>query len=221
MKGDEVVLIDGGEDSPASWNALKTGLSNHKLQVGDIDRLIITHSHVDHIGMAERVAEAANCHVWVNPLVKEWAVNPKEKWEERSQLMSHELLGYFDPQQREFVTQSSMSMMESMHASWLAIAEDRIKLYDIEGEMEIDGKMWEVLHMPGHSQTQSTFFNAVSQPHWHALLHIPGRNSAVGFDVSRLQADDYRSRWWQRQRRQLSMSRRTDLRNQHYHQYLP
>ena len=78
--GDEVVLIDSGEDTDASYDAMVAGLAEQDLLLSDIDRIIITHSHVDHIGMAQRVAEAANAKVWVSEKTEAYAVDPTGQW---------------------------------------------------------------------------------------------------------------------------------------------
>ena len=53
----ELTLIDCGEKTDASWDALQTALAKHGLAIKDIKRVIITHAHVDHIGMAHKISE--------------------------------------------------------------------------------------------------------------------------------------------------------------------
>lgn len=68
-------LIDCGEKSDAAWKALLDNLTTAGLKISDIERIIITHAHVDHMGMAARVADASGAKVWVSELVKDWAIN--------------------------------------------------------------------------------------------------------------------------------------------------
>ena len=51
-------LVDPGPDSDESWAALKDGLADHDLAPGDVERVLITHPHPDHFGMAHRFADA-------------------------------------------------------------------------------------------------------------------------------------------------------------------
>ena len=57
---DGLTLIDCGVDSAEGWEALTSGLSVLGYGVGDISKIVGTHLHVDHMGMAARVAEAAS-----------------------------------------------------------------------------------------------------------------------------------------------------------------
>lgn len=157
--GDEIALIDCGEDTDASFEALKAGLKFHDLYIEDIERIILTHAHVDHMGMAQRVAEAADVKVWVSKFVYPWAVDPLGMWNQRKELMIPSLLNYFEPEIRDFVTSGYLSLMGEMHNVWKPIDKERIKTFEPEGHMRINSELWQVLHLPGHSQTQSAFYN--------------------------------------------------------------
>ena len=59
LKGDEPTLVDCGEKTPASFEALRAGLRREGLELKDLQKIVITHAHVDHMGMAAQVAEAS------------------------------------------------------------------------------------------------------------------------------------------------------------------
>ena len=174
IKGDEVVLIDCGEDTDASFNAMQEQLLAHGLTFKDIDRIILTHAHVDHIGMTERVARAADCTVWVSELVEPWALDPDNMWSSRESLMLPFLLSYFDENTLALMKGGYEQMMDNVRKVWKPILTDRIRTFVSEGFLEIDGTMWDVLYMPGHSATQSTFFHEPSGSYLSAdmLLRI-------------------------------------------------
>ena len=159
LKGDEVVLFDCGEDTDASFYALQKGLKEEGLVLGDVNRIILTHAHVDHCGMAERVADACQADVWVSEKMWDWAIRPRELWADREALMIPSLTGYFEESIRPMILGGYEQMMGSVKEVWKPIAEDRLHQFDSEGEMVIDGHKWNILYMPGHSQTQSTFFH--------------------------------------------------------------
>jgi len=174
IKGDEVVLIDSGEHTKESYLALVDGLGQNGIKVQDLDRLILTHAHVDHIGMAERVADQANATVWVSEKVYDWAVDPSSKWDRRKSLMLPCLMEYFDHNVRHMISDGYNQMMGDVQKVWDPISKERIKIFNSEGQMEIDGKQWRVLYMPGHSATQSTFLHEESGAYLSAdmLLRI-------------------------------------------------
>jgi glyoxylase-like metal-dependent hydrolase (beta-lactamase superfamily II) len=50
-------LVDPGPDSEESWSALVDGLAAADLTPGDLERVIITHAHPDHFGLAHRLRQ--------------------------------------------------------------------------------------------------------------------------------------------------------------------
>lgn len=51
-------LIDPGPDSDDAWDALRDALEARDLAVADLERVLITHPHPDHFGLAGRLREA-------------------------------------------------------------------------------------------------------------------------------------------------------------------
>ena len=173
-KGDEVVLIDCGEATDQSYHALVVGLKEIGLTLSDIDRIILTHAHVDHMGMAERIAVEAKAEVWVNDITYDWAVRPSEMWSDREKIMMPSLTAYFEESVRPFIMQGYQEMMGTVKDVWLPIHPDHLRKFDKEGKLEIDGEIWDVWYMPGHSQTQSTFYHSFTASYLSAdmLLKI-------------------------------------------------
>jgi glyoxylase-like metal-dependent hydrolase (beta-lactamase superfamily II) len=54
-----VTLIDTGLKIPGSLEFIRRNLQMHGLDLNDIERIIITHGHMDHFGMAVSIREAA------------------------------------------------------------------------------------------------------------------------------------------------------------------
>ncbi len=160
LKGkNEVVLIDSGENSDESMAALERGLGNIQMTVCDIDRIVITHAHVDHMGMAGRVAEAADAMVFVSELVKPWALDHKSMWGQRISVMLPAFLQFYPREMKSTVEEGYGSLISGFQNAWVPINPDRIAIYESEGRIEMAGTDWQVLHLPGHSKTQSAFFN--------------------------------------------------------------
>jgi glyoxylase-like metal-dependent hydrolase (beta-lactamase superfamily II) len=60
-----VTLIDCGPNTTACENALRLGLAERGLVVEQIARIIVTHSHPDHFGLAPRLRELSGAEVFV------------------------------------------------------------------------------------------------------------------------------------------------------------
>ncbi len=61
-----VTLIDTGAFYHNSVETLKTSLREHNLQLSDIKRILLTHGHVDHCGVAGLLQEKYNTEVFIH-----------------------------------------------------------------------------------------------------------------------------------------------------------
>ena len=66
IEGDPVTLIDTGVRSEASRVALESALDLLGLALEDVQRIVLTHSHADHLGQAQTLRD-------LNPDVEVWA----------------------------------------------------------------------------------------------------------------------------------------------------
>ncbi|MHA1933997.1 MAG: MBL fold metallo-hydrolase [Candidatus Thorarchaeota archaeon] len=59
IDGEPLTLVDTGVKSKESLEGLRNGLQNLGYEIGDIGQILITHGHVDHIGLANTIAREA------------------------------------------------------------------------------------------------------------------------------------------------------------------
>ncbi|GAA0236378.1 MBL fold metallo-hydrolase [Haladaptatus pallidirubidus] len=57
------VVIDPGPPGDTPWQQLKDGLANVSLQPTDVSTIFVTHWHIDHAGLAPRLAKEANADI--------------------------------------------------------------------------------------------------------------------------------------------------------------
>ncbi|MEM1122069.1 MAG: MBL fold metallo-hydrolase [Bacteroidota bacterium] len=155
----EPVLVDCGEKTDASWEALVAALATHDLTVKDIKKLIITHAHVDHIGMAGRVVEESGADVWVNDYCYEWATNTKEMWERRVKMMEQHILGDIPPtEESDNFTKMLFGFMRAIMTSWDVLPKEKVQTFPVDGTISIGGTDWQVIYTPGHTNMQTCFY---------------------------------------------------------------
>lgn len=69
IKEDPITLIDVGPKTPEAAAALRAKLGEHGVKFSDIRRIVLTHAHEDHCGLAKQVRdEAKNAEI----LVHDW-----------------------------------------------------------------------------------------------------------------------------------------------------
>jgi glyoxylase-like metal-dependent hydrolase (beta-lactamase superfamily II) len=59
-----VTLVDSGPLTAVAWEALRAGLASHGRAVEDVKRVLLTHGHHDHYGLAAKVADASGARIW-------------------------------------------------------------------------------------------------------------------------------------------------------------
>lgn len=63
---DPVTLIDAGDHDLRSQETIERGFAEAGREVGDLQRIIVTHGHNDHIGSARRLQEISGCEVVIH-----------------------------------------------------------------------------------------------------------------------------------------------------------
>ena len=74
--GDPLTLIDVGPATEEAWQALLSGLAAHGYRPQDIRRVLITHHHVDHYGLAQRLVDVCRAEVIAHPYAVPWLTDP-------------------------------------------------------------------------------------------------------------------------------------------------
>ena len=154
----EPVLIDCGEDTDASWEALTRSLAEQGLRVSDLSKVIITHAHIDHMGMIGRIGANSDAEIWVSDLVYEWAVNLEEMARVRVEAIDQVLLQLVgDPEAP--LRQMFLSIFKNFGKAWTTVSPNRVKTFGLQEPLSFGGKSWQTLYTPGHSNTQSSFYH--------------------------------------------------------------
>jgi len=67
IKNEPLTLIDAGVGSHEARDALIGQLRNLKVDIADIKRVILTHSHLDHSGQAPYVKKVSGAKIYIHP----------------------------------------------------------------------------------------------------------------------------------------------------------
>ncbi|MCW2928834.1 MAG: Zn-dependent hydrolase [Thermoleophilia bacterium] len=82
--GERLCVVDAGH--PQSWTALHEALDELGKSPDQIDALVLTHGHFDHVGFAERAREELGVTVWIHGDDRALASDPWDYEHERSRL---------------------------------------------------------------------------------------------------------------------------------------
>lgn len=146
------ILVDCGIFDPDptddhGWINLVAALETVGEQVENLGRLVVTHPHIDHYGMAGRLAETTGCELWMHERCKEELEiyrNPGEAREStRAMLLDHGV-----PAER--IEEITAFEDLGMYVSKVIDPTNPVA----GGEMlDCAGRRWEVIATPGHSRS--------------------------------------------------------------------
>jgi glyoxylase-like metal-dependent hydrolase (beta-lactamase superfamily II) len=147
---DPVTLIDTGPKTKEAVEALRDGLRRAGFRVSDIRRIVLTHAHEDHCGLARTLRdEAKDSEV----LVHGWETGhriSRLEYEEHRQLLV-----------RAGVPDEEIRAMRRMYENLRAYADalDDNQYDELKDEMEIEfaSGALRVVHTPGHTPGSCSF----------------------------------------------------------------
>ena len=139
-----VTLIDTGIATSKAFEALQEAIEEHGLAVTDIERVVLTHKHIDHIGNAWRVQQASDAEVFIFSSEQSSLENVDPDGDRYRELVQQRLTGWHVP---EDVYPDSA---ESARWRWEIESCPATPLEDKQLLPQGDGQL-EVIHTPGHT----------------------------------------------------------------------
>src|SRR5437870_7055420 len=150
IKEDPITLIDTGPKTKETVDVLRAGLQNAGISISDIRRIVLTHAHEDHCGLARAVRdEAKEARVFVHG----WETGHRAgrlEYEEHRQLLL-----------RAGVPRDEVEAMRKLYDNFRQYAdaldeEHCTELID-EAELEFESGVLQVIHTPGHTPGSCSF----------------------------------------------------------------
>ncbi len=154
---DPLTLVDCGPNSGTSLTELEAGLAVHGRRVEDLERIVLTHQHIDHIGLAAIVAARSGAEVCALDGLAPWLGQFRERMDADDRFAERIMLRHGVP---HGVAIALRALIKTFRGWGAGVRVDR-PLADGD-ELPFAGRTWRVLYRPGHSQSDTVFFDAGS-----------------------------------------------------------
>ena len=144
--GEPLTLVDTGPRTAETRAALETALAGLGYTLADIRRIIVTHAHADHYGLAATIVREGGAEVWTHPRNRPVLADYRAERQRR--------LAFYDavltqagvpPRLRQAIRRSSHRMAPFAQAVPVA------RTLEEGDEVVLAGRPWRVLFTPGHA----------------------------------------------------------------------
>jgi glyoxylase-like metal-dependent hydrolase (beta-lactamase superfamily II) len=148
--GREPVLIDGGTSNDESFSAFQTDLASIGMKTADIGEVLVTHNHIDHVGLASRLA-GDNRHLKVHIHEEEWSMvcASDSDRKELQRLLGEVICSWGVPPE-------IVELMKEKLITYLrlggGIPRDQVLPYPEKAPLKVGGIELEAIHSPGHTE---------------------------------------------------------------------
>jgi glyoxylase-like metal-dependent hydrolase (beta-lactamase superfamily II) len=143
-----VTLIDTCLKAPGSLEYIETALHNAGLDIGNVERIIITHGHMDHFGLASAIRKAVSHPV-------ECFIHGQDQWQISSENFGKEM---WSEEANALMAMAGMPLEEKERvrkrfAAFRDLGDplDDVSVFEDGAEFEGEGYHLKAIHTPGHT----------------------------------------------------------------------
>ena len=149
---DPLTLVDTGPNSGTSLTALEAALGEHGRRIEDLERIVITHQHMDHFGLVSILVDRSGAEVCALDRLTSWLERFGESTEEDDAFAEAIMLRHGIPGDMVMVLRA----LSRQYRAWGASATATTLLAD-GATLGFAGRNWRVHHRPGHSPSDTVF----------------------------------------------------------------
>jgi glyoxylase-like metal-dependent hydrolase (beta-lactamase superfamily II) len=152
IEDEPLTLVDTGPNSATSFNELTSEVAALGHALEDIELVIVTHQHIDHLGLVALVAQRSGAEVAAIDVLVPYVENFSQEAEKDDEFARSVMLRNGIPED----VVSALSAVSQAFRAWGSRAGVTRVLHDGE-EMSFRDRTLHVHHRPGHSPTDTIF----------------------------------------------------------------
>jgi glyoxylase-like metal-dependent hydrolase (beta-lactamase superfamily II) len=149
---DPLTLVDSGPNSGTALDELERALAAHGKRVEDLELIVITHQHIDHLGLVAILARRSGAEVAALDLLAPWVGSWGEAMDADDVFAERMMREHGIPQDVRY----ALLGVSQSYRGWGAAADVTRPLAD-GSELVLRDHTLRVLHRPGHSPSDTIF----------------------------------------------------------------
>lgn len=164
LEDDPLTLVDTGPNSGTSLDTLERGLAARGHAVADLELVVLTHQHIDHLGLVDVIRRRSGAEVAASDIARPFV----ERYGEEAAADDEFAVTLM---QRHGIPADTARALQSVSLAFRGWgAHTRVDRVLGDGDrLELRDRTFEVCHRPGHSPSDTVF-------------HDPARRLLVGGD---------------------------------------
>jgi glyoxylase-like metal-dependent hydrolase (beta-lactamase superfamily II) len=152
VEDDPLTLVDAGPNSATSLTTLENALAEHGRRIEDLERIVVTHQHIDHIGLVQILADRSGADVVALEALKPWLASYGEGMEAEDAFSEGIMARNGIPQD----VRMALRAVSMAFRAWGAAA--TVTTTVREGDtIGFADRTWTVHHRPGHTPSDTVF----------------------------------------------------------------
>ncbi|MBM7604528.1 glyoxylase-like metal-dependent hydrolase (beta-lactamase superfamily II) [Metabacillus crassostreae] len=154
IKGERLTLVDAGPKTEEAWHSFLQQLNEVGYKPEDIEQIIITHHHPDHVGMLDFFSKDIPVygHVFNSP----WLVQDQQFMSKQAQFFERILVEFgVDQRFMPYVKRLNDMLVYSCHRELTGVLKEGDKIDGLDN--------WRVLETPGHAQSHIVLYDEKSR----------------------------------------------------------
>jgi glyoxylase-like metal-dependent hydrolase (beta-lactamase superfamily II) len=157
IEDDPLTLVDTGPNSGKALDELERALGAHGHRVEDLGLIVVTHQHIDHIGLLEVLARRSGAEVAALDRLAAYLGDYRRAAELDDEFAVGLMLRHGIPAE----TTAALRSVSSAFRGWGSGAKVTLPLTD-GGELRLRDRTFTVQHRPGHSPSDTVLWDAAS-----------------------------------------------------------
>ncbi|KKI93134.1 beta-lactamase [Bacillus sp. SA1-12] len=149
IKGDHLTLVDAGPKTEEAWQAFHSQLKELGYSPQDIDQVVITHHHPDHVGMLDYFSE--EIPVWGHPYNTPWLKKDPQFLAEQTMFFEKLFIEFgVDKKFFPYLKRLNQTLEFSCNRNLQHFIHDGEEISSLAG--------WRILETPGHAQSHIVLY---------------------------------------------------------------